>query len=79
MNLSSKDYEIAQNILDGLANLDPESFSKISVSGEDLTRVRGLIKQKLSDFKRTIEGAEHQTSSLTKEGYLINVRRIHLI
>ncbi len=67
MNLTSKDYEMAQDILNALANIDAESLMELTVNAKDLERVRGLIKKKLSDFKRVIEGAENRLNEFEFE------------
>ena len=59
MKLTTKDYEIAQDILNVLADIDGKSLPDLTVTATDLERVRGLIQKKLSDFKKVIEGAEN--------------------
>ena len=58
--MKSIDYEIAQDILNRLFTINPENYQELSVTPEDLSRIRGLVLKKLGDFKKVIEDAENR-------------------
>ncbi|MBW2620776.1 MAG: hypothetical protein JRC56_05540 [Deltaproteobacteria bacterium] len=79
MNLTTKDYEMAQDLLNDLSNINAESLPELTVAAEDLARVRGLIQKKLSDFKRVIEGAENHLNEFEFEKYHNEILKSFLI
>jgi len=79
MNLTSKDYEMAQGILNDLSNIDVENSPELTVAAEDLKRVCGLIQNKLSDFKRVVEEAEHHLDKFEFDKYHSEVLKLFLI
>lgn len=79
MNLTSKDYEMAQDILNVLANINAESLPGLTVTAKDLERVCGLIQKKLSDFKRVIEEAENHLNKFEFEQYHNEILKSFLI
>jgi len=79
MNLTSRDYEIAQGILNDLLNIDAENLSRLSVTPQDLERVCELIQKKLRDFKKVVEGAERHLDKFEFDNYHSEVLKSFLI
>ena len=79
MNVTSRDYEMAQGILNDLLNIDAENLSNLTVTPKDLERVCGLIQKKLRDFKKVVEGAERHLDRFEFDNYHSEVLKSFLI